>query len=120
MRVDHTSESCSPHLPPLQVKALQSQLDTVQGEAAQLRSAKSQVELQLSEQQLSEQEEAERVQTKLSSTQTQVRAHHNLHCPHSHPHAHPPSTTCVASLICGGDPQPEGGGAEDRGPCQGG
>lgn len=58
-----TSESCchpSPP-PPLQVEALQSQLDAVRGEAAQLRSAKSQVELQLSEQQLSEQEETEKV-----------------------------------------------------------
>ena len=59
---------------------LQSQLDAVRGEATQLRSAKSQVELQLSEQQLSEHEEMERAQTQLSSAQMQVRPH-NLYSP---------------------------------------
>lgn len=86
---------------------LQSQLDTVRGEAAQLRSAKSQVELQLSEQQLSEQEEVERARTQLSSTQMQVRPH-NLHPPPSHTHSSPLPPMYVAPLICGGDPEPEG------------
>ena len=75
----------------VQVELLQAQLNTVQGEAAQLKSAKSQVELQLSEQQLSDQEEVERVRTKLSSIQTQVRDYHNLHSPAPPPP--PPSQT---------------------------
>lgn len=63
----------------MQVEGLQAELDSVRGEAAQLRSAKSKVELQLSEQQLSEQEEADRARTKLSSTQMQVRTSSTPH-----------------------------------------
>lgn len=92
-RLNSTSESSPIHPLLMQLELLQAQLDDVQGEATQLKSAKSQVELQLSEQQLSDQEEVGRVRTKLSSTQTQVREYHSLHSPTLTPTLTPPLAT---------------------------